>query len=100
MDRKWWLQTLEWVTAVTAAAVLTALGSGMRDWRQLLGIGAAAAGATLVKCLAASRYGQGSPALVEPDPVVRVVSTAATTVAADVARLVADQARRQPRRPL
>lgn len=73
MTGKWWAQTAEWVGAVTAAAVLTALGSGVHGVWALVGVGAAAAGATLVKCLAASRSGQGTPALVEPDPVIRPV---------------------------
>lgn len=71
---KFWQSTTEWVVVAVAAALLPVmLDGGIHSWADLGQAAGSAAAVALVKCLLASRTGQGTPALVEPDPVIRVV---------------------------
>jgi len=76
LSKKFWLSTLEWVGAITLGAVLTAYQAGVHDGGTLLEVAGVAAGGALVKCLLSSFAGQGTPALVEPDPIVRILAEA------------------------
>lgn len=76
---KFWKATLEWVlTGVVGGLASAYLTGGIHSWEDVGKAAAGAAATSLIKALGASFKGDpASPAIVEPDPVVRVVPQAA-----------------------
>jgi len=75
---KFWQATAEWViTAVVGGLASAYLTGGIHSWADVAAAAGGAAATALVKALGSTLRGDPqSPALVEPDPIVRILAEA------------------------